>query len=668
QTEELRSVTDATLEYADTCAVVRLTRLAPHIKYLCIRLGRDFTVPDVLLEEMALPELETLKLYGTSISHTLLLEFLKRAPKLRTLEIDQCEVVGDVATWLELPHLERLDIGQCSIGTALLGTILAAAPNLREMRLTYCENTTGMFTDECAHRLQLHALETLGLQNLPLSSSLLFQILIKAPNLQELRLDMLKIIEPVEEIDFSLKALRKVAISKCGFHTTLFETLLLCAPHIQELDVRETGCVGSMSRLLFKKPMLSSLKTLNFHTCNLSMLLFEQILLAASNIKKINMRYCQELSRDFDFERFRESDSCCKLELLHVWGSPIPLKVLLAIIEKAEQLQKLEIKFCSQIGSPFDYNAYNLPSLTQLKSIECQYSAITVPFLQLLLSHAPNIQELSISNCQGSLGGSFHSVVAARFSFFNLQRLTFYTPSTTPLLPLHILKGAPNIEYIEIDNSDILADACFDDMAFARLKSLTADCGNASLVQFLQKAPNLGRLELPHGRSLSGPITRHQLDQITLEHLQKVDCYWLSQELKNRMIECSPNVQIVVRDAPKQAKHQQTVPSSTYQVDTSTGPSSTTFHVTRIFESKDGTQPQVRDYRLRVYDSLRFGRNPPFEWYNEEEITLTTCKNPPVFTTTKEEFDAAWDRVRAPGHTFYLATYDMPCSDFLPSY
>ncbi|MBS0655730.1 MAG: hypothetical protein JSR46_08130, partial [Verrucomicrobia bacterium] len=609
QTEELRSVTDATLEYADPCAVVRLTRLAPHIKCLCIRLSQDFTAPDALLEEMALPDLETLKLQSTSISHTLLLEFLKRAPKLRTLEIGQCEVVGDVDTRLELPHLERLDI--CSIGTALLGAILAAAPNLREMSLVECINTTGTFTDECAHRLQLHALETLQIKKSKVSAKFL-----------------------------------------------------------------------------------------------------EQILLVVPDIKKITLDSCQ-LVDDFDFERLRACGCLHKLEKFQVEGSSISPKQLLAILGKAEKLQELKLIWCSEIGSPFDYDSYSTLSLPELESIKVTASAIALPLLQLLLSAAPNVQTLEMFNCQ-NLKGSFRSEVAKGFSFFNLRYLYVNScPNVELSLPWQILKAAPNIEHISLDKFNTLVDTFLDEMTLARLKILFcppctasslqkllskspeliqlniqklsgsfaaqeqlpllkfknldacyATIDSAILVQFLQNAPNLEELDLRNCPNLSRSIAFEELDQINLQHLKKVKYTQLPQELIDRMRACSPGVEIVITGRSKSVQCQQKVSSSTYQVG---GHSDRIHYVTRIFESKDGAQPQVRDYRLRVYDSLRFGRRPPIEWYNTERITLTSCQDP-VFTKTKEELDAAWDGVRAPGHTFYLATYDMPCSDFLPSY
>lgn len=596
-------------------------------------------------------------------------------PHIKSLTICDYEFFEDTIDDIDLHHLEHLTVNRCIITTAVVGKLLVAAPNLQSIDIKDCTTVKGSLDEACAQKLRLYALKELTLTDLPfLSSHLLSQILLQAPHLSELKVSNLHIVEETFDVahyeKITLKNLEKLEFYNCNIPLQLFLIPLTYAPNIKNIQCYYTNFSGSMQSNYLKELKLHSLETLYFVYSNATTALIEAILFGAPNLHVIGFRGCEELTDDFDFKKFREKGDLSKLKTLQVSQSSISSRLLLALLQKTKKLQYLCADSCIYLGSSFDIDGFRT-SLSHLRSLSFghpQLDITAIPLLQLLVYQAPNIESLEISSSGDLIINAF---LNDHLTFSQLTSLTCSDMSLCPSSFLTFLARCPKLTTLHIYTCKILSNPYHDAANFQlpNLNQLTASFTQSSstlLVKLLQSAPNLVDLNIGKCPSLFS----EQVEQIYLPHLQRITGDNIPEDLKNKVKEAFPNVEIKDRGSTSRPpRFNQKAASKTHQLDTS--PSSKTIHFTRIFEAKDGDHPPLSDYRLEVFDSLRLGKNPPLLWYNADETTLTPCKAPPTFVKSKEELDKSWDRARAPGHKFYLATYNIPSTHSwlpLPSY
>ncbi|MBS0638083.1 MAG: hypothetical protein JSS12_11290, partial [Verrucomicrobia bacterium] len=412
---------------------------------------------------------------------------------------------------------------------------------------------------------------------------------------------------------------------------------------------------------------LRHLKTLELYQCTLDATFFEALFSSLTSLTKwrIASSICKEEA--IDYQKLEAVDVLGNLQELSICNSCLPNRFVEVIFEKAHRLESIQL-----IGTP-DLAAIRPRSTSQnVQEIEFHNSHISLPFLEQLLSSAPQLRKILLISCQ-NLAGSFVQELALD-ALTHLSLGSNGTSSNLSAAALtQIVKQAPNIQKLRFGFEPI------EPIELASLKDLDM-CGSKihlkNFLKLLEQAPNLEELDVAYCENLRGTLDEEMLERVDTQRLIRVRHSWLPTSILNRFRTCSPKVDIrsthreIQRSAPREIEDPEIEYMAPFYSVSFSSDGASKLHAKRIFEGKGGDHPDVRFYRLSVFDSLSTA-SLPFVWSQSKKVKLTACSDPPIWTKTKKELDLAWDCARQEGYRFYLATYDMPAEKKwlpLPSY
>ncbi len=409
---------------------------------------------DKFLQEHTHEDLKSLEAvhvcYTPTFTTKTLAELGKRAPLLKELAVlDRTLANEDVD--LNLSSLEKLWLSYCKIDRNILRQLFLQAQNLHSIRLYECKK----LDETIFEGVRFDHLEKVVIENIPISTQFLAEILKRAPMLSTLRLvscrETLTEFSEDDICQISCRNLTKLHIINCKI-------------------LPNTLCQ------LVERTEKRYLKTVIFDSLEMPLALFESILAQSKTLRNVRLSSCK-----FTGESSRQSIILDHLESLYLSAT---YGILFSIIEKATRLKKLSLESCVAD----DEDLSTKLTLEHLEVLHCQSSRISAELLEC----APNLENLDLSQCKLIEEG----FERADFYLPKLRLLTCdYIGYTNINQVLQLLQRTPNLEELHFSiryNEDLFDPELIEEIFLPKLKLVKCWYLPKALVQQIRScSPNV---------------------------------------------------------------------------------------------------------------------------------------------------------------------------------
>jgi len=327
--------------------------------------------------------LETLKQLCSPISNRNLGKILTLTKTLKTLELLDCELYGDLPDNLNLASLEHLNLMDSPISLENLVKLLANSPNLKILSLQSWKNLDNDLPDN----LYLASLETLNLSCSNVSKNNVHNILKHAKHLKTLILSECRQL-PVDLFDnFNFSSLETLELGGVNIGYDNLGKLLTSASKLKKLTLNDC------QQLDIELPdilCLASLEELCLSESNISAVNFCKIMKSATNLKKLSFATHANLT-----DNVPENSNLGSINDLSLYCSNISSDNLGKLLTHAINLESLNLSRCVNLIGNLP-NGLTLPSL---KNLNVYKSGIKNNNLLKLVAGAQNLETLDIYEC-----------------------------------------------------------------------------------------------------------------------------------------------------------------------------------------------------------------------------------------------------------------------------
>ncbi len=203
--------------------------------------GCDNLSPDFLANfEFELSNLNEICLGSTAVSDASILNILKKAPNLKTLNLYFCKNLSpELFTSLEdtLSNLEELELGLTAISDSGALNVLRKTPNLKKLSLLICENISSELFNNLVD--EIGSLEELVFDFTAISDAVVLNIIKKAPNLKKLSLrECINLSsELFEGLDIELSNLEELDLHGTSLSDDGALNIIKIAPNLKNLNL-----------------------------------------------------------------------------------------------------------------------------------------------------------------------------------------------------------------------------------------------------------------------------------------------------------------------------------------------------------------------------------------------------------------------------------------------
>lgn len=326
--------------------------------------------------------------------------FLHRAEYLKELDLSCCE---DINSWVSLPplrHLEKLNLSKTTIFDELLPLFLretikelnlSDCQNIHILKTPYLENLEELDLSDCKNILSLenlpdlHHLKKLNLSYTPISDAAVIAFVKRTTLLEELNLNCCENIGSLKDLP-DLPRLKKLSLETNKMRSADLIYLLYKTPHLEELNLQ---CCPNIFHSLEALPPLPHMETLLLSSSALTSEGLKSIAKSASNIKKLFLGSCTNLSTLEECLEFPQ------LEHLTMNNSLVSEAEIVAFLKKVSKIKVLNLSNCRAISS-----LEGLPYLLNLERANFSFTALTDLGLSSLLASRNHIRELELVHCK----------------------------------------------------------------------------------------------------------------------------------------------------------------------------------------------------------------------------------------------------------------------------
>ncbi|MBA2655499.1 MAG: AAA family ATPase [Tatlockia sp.] len=319
-------------------------------------------------------------------------DLLAKTEKIKSLNLNNCHISGEVSKELNLNLLEYLNLRSATISGQSLQYILAKAHSLIKLDLSFCKMPKG----NLLAGLNLKFLEILELDSTALSEESMIQLLTNTPNLKFLQLAEQKISDNMITRDLDFESLEYLNLNGVTISAQSFQHLLHNAKKLKKLDLQHCTIVGELTETLD----LISLETLDLSLSTISSQSLKRILDKALNLKSLKGALTH-IPKELNLKSLESLN-------LYTGASQPELKQL---VTQAPSLNKLTISL-DRFKVPDDKS--NDLNLSSLEVLNLHGLKVSTQILQYWLSNTGNIKHLSLG---------FKEIVGEDLADLNLKSL-----------------------------------------------------------------------------------------------------------------------------------------------------------------------------------------------------------------------------------------------------
>ncbi|MGQ3887741.1 AAA family ATPase [Legionella sp. CNM-1927-20] len=406
------------------------------------------------------------------------------------------------------PFLEEFKIDRCIISGVILQKLFTDAPVKK-----ICFIGTSVI-DKSEIRLNTHYLEELVVNASKLDILTLNLFLKSASQLKKLTIKNIREIDNTSHLELekeSLSYLNEIDLSNTDISVATLSELLLAAPNLKKLNLND--CIN-LADLLKVASSLTQMEELSASSSNISSTNVQTILTSSPRLKKLNLANCENLSEVIQLAE----NSLAYLEVITLSGSHIHTLSLQALILASPNLRELNLSNCPTLLSSGKISQQNFSTL---EILDFSFNKTVADNLQSILTTAVNLKKLVLSSTY--LAGELS---LTQGTLAHLERLELSPSYLTATNLANLLKAAPHIK--ELDLAVVSSIGSFElnlpELSLKRLEKLSLIPGNNSTIQFLlAAAPNLKTITL-YGNSSCKLIDNLTLAEKGLQQLENITC------------------------------------------------------------------------------------------------------------------------------------------------
>jgi hypothetical protein len=441
---------------------------------------------------------------------TMINEVLTQAKNLKKIDLKECRYLECETIELnQLPNLEEIGLASTQISQENLHAILMAAPNLKKIDLSSC-----LCLNQDRFQLnQLPNLEKIGLASTDISQGNLRAILMAAPNLKRIDLRSCPCLKQdrFQLNENSLIHLECIDLTSTSISVENLNTILMAAPNLKEINLVYCDNIGEVQ---WNNPRLPQLEYINLAHSPISIANLQSILKAAPNLKKIDLPSCLKLNGQLQLD----NHSLFQLEDIDLSSSNLSIENLQSILKAAPNLKTIDLQLCRDLNGQLQLDNH---SLSQLEGIDLSSSNLSIENLQSILKAAPNLKEIKLrvsSELNGQLQLDNHSLSQLEDIDLSSSNLSIENLQS-------ILKAAPNLKEINLSVcQQLYGQLQLDNHSLSQLEGIDLSSSNLSienLQSILKSAPNLKKIDLSRYKNNLNKL--FQLDNHSLSQLQEIN-------------------------------------------------------------------------------------------------------------------------------------------------
>lgn len=294
----------------------------------------------------------------------------------------------------------------------------------------------------------------------------------------------------------SLPRLKKLKMfgAKTPIHLA---SLLLAAPHLEELDLREHEAVDCANLSYLAVDSCPNLATIALKFTAIDNEAVRAIMKAAPRLRRIDLTSCFMIEEGL-FDSLPQN-ALLSLDEMILRNTRAKLSDILAFLERAPNVRCLDLGSCHDIQGRVK-RFHRIRSLDSLEVINLQYSKIQSRFVRSFLEAVSNVRDLNLNGCKKvGLGGLKH---LKPNSLLHLEKIDLGGTNIWLSDFEAFLRAAPNLKSIKIKYCQNLGSGVLKNIKAEKMETLEhLDLSGSKLLKedfrfLINLAPHIKKITL----------------------------------------------------------------------------------------------------------------------------------------------------------------------------